>query len=260
MRILDTRIMEWEPSGFPGGFRRVLTRDADGDPMWFISFIAGETAVSPALPRRHGHHRMREFSFGLAGQYPVWEYRDPDDQHGRLAMLRPGYFFCRAPGSIHGREPGPLTPTGWLSLTWRDRKGNWMYEPEWAQESMEYGYDDDWQQDPGYETMRPGPDGTVVESEALTMRDTVAMDWSQGEDGCLRKHLLSIPAVQIVHVPAITGGLPSSLEFAYVLDGSAAVPGGGHVREGAFIEWEGSVPGAARPGPAGLTMLQWDRP
>jgi hypothetical protein len=144
LTALDTRGRCWEPNGFERAFRKVLTVDAAGEPAGFISYLPGHFSSGHELPTRHLHHRIHEFSFALAGDYPIWQYESASMPHGVLTILRPGYFFSRLPGSLHGREPGPTSHVGFMSLTWRDRTGNWMFEPNFAAESAFVGYGDGW--------------------------------------------------------------------------------------------------------------------
>jgi hypothetical protein len=144
LRVLDTRQMPWQ--GFAGlrrGKVKVLTSDEHGNPTAFMVWIPpGEVVEGWALPHRHYHRSIREFSFMISGELPHWEYQNAEQQVGDLVIVRPMYFLDRSPGSIHGLEPGPTSPTGCILLQWRQGVGNWVNEPEFASETIEVPYAD----------------------------------------------------------------------------------------------------------------------
>ena len=51
-----------------------------------------------------------------------------------------GFYMHRRPGSLHGLEPGPESDTGCLILFWRDAIGNWLDDPNAAEESPDVPY------------------------------------------------------------------------------------------------------------------------
>jgi len=257
---LDTRECAWEPNGFERAFRKVLTVDAAGDPAAFISYLPGHFSSGHDLPTRHLHHRVHEFSFALAGEYPIWQYESAAQLHGALTILRTGYFFSRLPGSLHGREPGPISHVGFTSLTWRDRVGNWMFEPSFASESAFVGYGDGWCPPTAGVDRVADADGVVLRWPDLTVLDTRAMGWTAAGDGALRKRLWPEPAVVLLHIGA-DEALPADdgAENAYVVDGALALDGR-PVGQASFLRGQPVASAALRGGPGGATVLAWRDP
>jgi hypothetical protein len=260
LAYLDTRSQSWEPNGFERAFRKVLTIDGDGSPSAFISYLPGDFSSDHDLPSRHLHHRVHEFSFALGGEYPIWQYASAGDQHGVLTVLKPGYFFSRLPGSVHGREPGPITHVGFTSITWRDRAGNWMFEPSFADESAFVGYDEGWHASRGSTDVSAQADGTVLRWPDLTILDTHAMPWRVRGGGVMRKQRWSEPTVELVRVESSTvQQVEDPVENAFVLEGGLEVHGI-VVAQAGFLRREMGAPCALRGGPAGATVLTWRDP
>jgi hypothetical protein len=260
LTALDTRSRRWEPNGFERAFRKVLTVDGSGKPSAFISYLPGQFSSGHALPTRHLHHRIHEFSFALGGEYPIWQYESAGTSRGVLTILKPGYFFSRLPGSVHGREPGPISDVGFTSLTWRDRTGNWMFEPDFATESAFVAYGDDWDSAPDAADRQADGDGTVLRWSDLTVLDTRAMRWAEDGEGALRKRLWAEPIVALVHVGAgVTHTLDDDVDNAFALEGALEVLG--HlVPQASLLKRERGTPCALAAGPAGTTMLTWRDP
>ncbi len=256
---LDTRQRPWEPNGFERAFRKVLTIDALGAPSAFISYLPGQFSSGHELPTRHLHHRLHEFSFSLSGEYPIWQYESPSSSRGVLTILKPGYFFSRGPGSLHGREPGPTSSVGFTSLTWRDRTGNWMFEPNFATESAFVDYGDDWEGAPDAPEREADGDGMVLQWADLTVLDTRAMRWAADDDGAaLRKRLWVEPAVALVHIGAgVTWGL--DVDNAFVLEGALEVLGQS-VQQTSLIKRSRGATCEVAGGAAGATVLAWRDP
>lgn len=260
LMALDTRERPWEPNGFERAFRKVLTVDGSGAPAAFISYLPGHFSSGHDLPTRHLHHRVHEFSFSLGGEYPIWQYRDAAQQHGALTILRPGYFFSRLPGSLHGREPGPISHVGFMSLTWRDGTGNWMFEPDFASESAFVGYADDWRANAAVADLTAAGDGTVLRWPDLTVLDTRAMPWTQGNGGVQRKRLWTEPAAELVHLGAgVEHALGGDVENAFVLDGALEL-GPRQVPAAAHLKLAPEARHTVRGGAAGATLLAWRDP
>jgi len=260
LTALDTRELPWEPNGFERAFRKVLTVDGSGAPAAFISYLPGHFSSGHDLPTRHLHHRVHEFSFSLGGEYPIWQYRDAAQQHGALTILRPGYFFSRLPGSLHGREPGPISHVGFTSLTWRDGTGNWMFEPEFASESAFVDYADGWHANSAAADLAADADGVVLRWPDLTVLDTRAMPWMHASGGVQRRRLWSEPAVELVHVGAgAEHTLDGEVENAFVLEGALEL--GTHpVPSAAHLKLAGDARRTVRGGGAGATLLAWRDP
>lgn len=142
LTLLDTRQMPWESfDGLPNGKVKVLSRSEDGTPIVMMVWLPPGEIEGLELPHRHYHRTIREFSFMLEGELPHWEYRNAEQQEGDLVVVRRGFFMERSPGSIHGLEVGPSSPTGCVLLCWRDKPGNWISEPEFAQETVDVPYE-----------------------------------------------------------------------------------------------------------------------
>jgi hypothetical protein len=260
LTALDTRARPWEPNGFERAFRKVLTVDGADAPSAFISYLPGHFSSGHELPTRHLHHRVHEFSFALGGEYPIWQYESASVRHGVLTILKPGYFFSRLPGSLHGREPGPISHVGFTSLTWRDRTGNWMFEPNFAAESAFVGYGDAWAAAPDVADRPAGGDGTVLRWPDLTVLDTRAMRWDEGGDGVLRKRLWDDPVAALLHLGAgATHNLEDGIDNAFVLEGALEVRGQG-LPQGSLLKRERGAQCRLRGGPAGTTLLGWRDP
>jgi hypothetical protein len=146
LTVLDTRAMQWESvagwgdiPGLQGVKRKVLTRDEQGLPSVFLSYLPAGFSV-PDLPFRHYHSTVHEYAFFLEGELPQWEYENAEQQRGDLVTYKPGYFMHRRPGSIHGFEPGPTTPVGALMLAWRTGHGTELGESGFEVETIEVPY------------------------------------------------------------------------------------------------------------------------
>lgn len=142
LTLLDTREMEWEEfSGLKGCKVKVLSRFPDGHAMIFLVWMPpGSPIPVEHLPHRHVHKTTSEFAFVLSGELPHWEYESAEQKHGELVIFKEGFFMHRKPGSLHGLEPGPESQTGCLILFWRDAVGNWLDDPNAAEESPEVPY------------------------------------------------------------------------------------------------------------------------
>lgn len=179
LRRLDTRGLAWEDfDGLEGGRIKVLSRDAAGNPSVFLVWLPPGELPSVPLPHRHFHRSVREFSYVLGGELPHWEYADASQQRGDLVVFREGFYMDRLPGSLHGLEPGPSSPTGCTILMWRDGVGNWVDEPEFASETVDVPYDRP-EETGATEPSIPHADaaGVVLERDDLRLLDTRAMPW-----------------------------------------------------------------------------------
>jgi hypothetical protein len=131
--------MEWEPfEVVPGMYRKVLERDADGNAVMQLTFLPPGFTL-PELPYRHRHRTLHEYGITLWGELPHWEYESAEQQ-GVNVYRRAGFFMHRLPGSIHGLEEGPLSPTGSVALSWRTGPGSWIGEAEFERETERIPY------------------------------------------------------------------------------------------------------------------------
>jgi hypothetical protein len=92
------------------------------------------------LPHRHYHRTVREYGFTISGELPHWEYENAEQEDGELVVFREGYYMDRAPGSLHGLEPGPTSAVGCVVLMWRTGRGTWVDEPTFDEETVEVPY------------------------------------------------------------------------------------------------------------------------
>jgi hypothetical protein len=104
LTTVETRSLDWEPLGFHRAFRQVLARNAAREPQAFIFYLPGQFSSGYDLIHRHFHRTVHEFGFCLFGEFPHWEHKTPEMQHGALVTRKPGYFMSRTPGSLHGRD------------------------------------------------------------------------------------------------------------------------------------------------------------
>jgi uncharacterized cupin superfamily protein len=175
--LVDSREMPWQDfDGLAGGKVKVLSRDERGNAMVMLVWMPPGELPGVVLPHRHYHRRVNEFTYVLAGDLPHWEYADAAEQHGTMVRFRDGYFMERVPGSIHGLEPGPTSATGCVLLMWRDGVGNWLNEPEAAEETLEVPYEDATPAAVVHERMA-GDDGVVLDGGGVRILDTRAMPW-----------------------------------------------------------------------------------
>jgi hypothetical protein len=146
LKIVDTRRMPWEQRpewagrpGLDGACRKVLVREEQGEPVVSLNYLPPGFTL-PELPYRHYHSTVSEFSFVLCGELPHWEYESADQQKGALVVFKPGYFMHRRPGSIHGLEPGPVSPCGAFTLSWRTGTGTGIGERNFETETVHVPY------------------------------------------------------------------------------------------------------------------------
>ena len=207
LTLLDTREMPWEPfSGLAGGKVKILSRDQEGNATVMLVWLPPGELPGVALPHRHYHRTIREFSYVLSGELPHWEYADAEQQQGDIVVFREGFFMERLPGSIHGLEPGPTSEAGCLLLMWRDGVGNWLDEPQAAEETIDVPYGEGGERRPPA-TPPPSAPGVVLAREDVTILDTRAMPWEPfaGCNGVQVKVLArddaGEPRVTLVYMP-----------------------------------------------------------
>jgi uncharacterized RmlC-like cupin family protein len=127
--ILDTRAMQWEPHfGIAGAFAKVLSRDAEGAPLVFLSFLP-EDFDAAVLPARQQIGTVEERTLVLDGELADVEY-GPD---GPVAILaKAGYWLHHPAGAYFGTPEGWRPPAGALLLTYRSGPGTLPGEPSFA--------------------------------------------------------------------------------------------------------------------------------
>ncbi len=179
--LLDTRELAWEDfDGLAGAKWKALSRDQHGNAMVMMVWLPPGELPGVDLPHRHYHRTIHEFTYVLSGDLPHWEYANAGQIRGEMVRFREGFFMERQPGSLHGLESGTSSATGCVLLMWRDGVGNWLSEPQAAQETVEVPY--------GAAASRPAPadepgdgaddqSGVVLRRADLTLLDTRAMPW-----------------------------------------------------------------------------------
>jgi quercetin dioxygenase-like cupin family protein len=179
--LLDTREMPWEDfEGLAGGKVKVLSRDERGNAMVMLVWMPPGELPGVVLPHRHYHRTITEFTFMLSGELPHWEYASAQEP-GEMVLFRRGFFMERHPGSIHGLEPGTTSASGCVLLMWRDGIGNWLSEPQAAEETVDVPY--------APSSGAPAPaasdgvgagdePGIVLRRPDVTILDSRAMPWT----------------------------------------------------------------------------------
>lgn len=205
LSYLDTRALAWEPlPGVAGAHRKVLTRNEQGEPLAFLFHLRPGFAPD-GLPRRHRHRSVTEVILALAGELPVWEYGADEEQHGTLVRLRPGAAVQRLPGSLHGLEPGPVTPVGFTGLLIRSGAGTLPGEPGFAGETVEVPYAAGWQPVADHAEALPEPgSGVLVDRRSVRSVDSEAMEWTllgqYGRGKVLARDAAARPLLMLQHV------------------------------------------------------------
>ncbi len=195
LAYLDTRALAWEPlPGLPDAQRKVLTRNGQGEPLVFLFHLPPGFAPD-GLPRRHTDRSVTEVTLALAGELPMWEYSDADQQHGTFVRQRPGYAAHRLPGSLHGLEPGRVTPVGFTGLMIRTGPGN----------RVEVPYAAGWRAADDQVEARPEPgSGVVVDRPGVRIVDSEAMEWTPlgqyGRGKVLARDASGSPLLMLQHV------------------------------------------------------------
>jgi hypothetical protein len=123
--ICDSRELAWEPSDYlPRALRKVLSRDADGDPIVLLRWV---TRDLPELDRpAGGYHLGHEFYYCIAGECPHWEFESGElevirPERATLVTLREGYWLEHLPRTPHGGGTPvaavDLSLLGWMTAS-----------------------------------------------------------------------------------------------------------------------------------------------
>jgi hypothetical protein len=269
----DTRAMDWGVfPGLGGGNVKVLHVDDDGVPVVMIVHLPpGDLGVT--IPHRHHHVTVYEQAFHLAGDFPHAEWATAESDH-EVVTFRDGYFLDRKPGSLHGLDH-MFGDTGAVVLSWRSGPGNWIDEPNAAEETIDVDFDQPFI-GKGLDDVIRGRagDGIVLDRAGARIIDTREMAWQPVDDSAVRVRILSrdaageptvrmvfLPPGQVAAPPMATG--EGEHEFALILEGQLVVAGADGpavVKQDGFMNRapgapEGLVPVA--PSPTGAMLLQW---
>lgn len=137
--ILDSREMGWaEHPTMSGVLTKVLSRDAEGDPVVSLLWYPPGSPRGDPPSQRRLHRTVREQIYVLAGEFPTWEY-DGATAPGELFQLKQDYFVDRSPGAVHGFEPGPVSPIGCVLLVIQDGPGLHPGERRYEDETRTLG-------------------------------------------------------------------------------------------------------------------------
>jgi hypothetical protein len=218
------------------------------------------------------HVNVYENAFTLAGDLPHAEFESRDSDEHEVVLFREGYFMDRRPGSIHGND-FIFSDTGTTILMWRSGSGNWLHEPNAAEETIEVPFGDGFAPK-SWNDMLPSRlgDGVVIDREGAYIVNTRDMAWAPLGDveGAKVRELVRDDSgratVRMVFVPpgeAAVEPLPldeGDWEFAYLVEGELPVAGGEVARQGWFMRRapgspDGLVPAA--PSITGAVLLQW---
>jgi len=237
-RHIDTRRMPREQIATnPGAERQWLRQDASGGGIFMSYGPAGFTPTILKLlngvPHRHFHKTVTESHYILAGDYPIWHWRE-QNKPGELTWLRRHSYLENRPNTIHGVVPEVQPTTPHQMLIWLDGGGTSIDEPESKTETFEVPMDsgsaDHWpgrppiflQADEGSWTDHPG----IAGAKLLAL----SANGKPGADCWLVK--LTPEAKTKPHM----GGN----HWLYVVDGAVTFAVNGmavDVGEGGFLEW-----------------------
>ena len=200
----DMRTMDW--GSFPGlGSCLVKMIHVDDDVPWVMAVWLPPGELPVEIPHRHFHATVHEQAFHLTGDLPHGEWPSGEEDHD-LVVFRAGYFLDRRPGSIHGLDH-MCSDSGAIVLSWRSGVGNWVAEPNAAEETIHIPIGDDFRSKSPDEVTRATPrDGIVLDRSGCKVIDTREMDWSPLGDGQARVRVLvrdaaGEPTVRIVFLP-----------------------------------------------------------
>jgi hypothetical protein len=276
--ILDTRQMAWQPHfGIPGAFAKVLSADAAGAPLVFLSFLP-EDFDAAALPARQTARSADQRTLVLDGELASIEY-GPDGPVAITATA--GYWLDHPAGAESGTPTAWQPPAGALLLTYRSAPGTLPAEDGFAAEVSTA--------DPGSpaSSAAPGADGVVFDHPATGARvvDSRTMPWrahfgmhlgktktlSAAADGAPLAYLTKTPGFAPGQVPPkgsaerhfhrvlveqifVTGGELTMREYAALDDrtGELVV-----LRPGFFLDRApGSIHQLERRSPTGFASLE----
>jgi quercetin dioxygenase-like cupin family protein len=270
----DTRAMDWGTfPGLGGGNVKVLHVDGEGVPVIMLVHLPpGDLGVK--IPHRHHHVTVYEQAYHLAGDFPHAEWASAESDDHEVVIFREGWFLDRKPGSLHGLDH-MFGDSGAVVLSWRSGPGNWIDEPNAAEETIDVDFHGGFVSK-GVEDLRYAQPGTgiVLDAGGARIIDTREMDWAPVDDTATRVRVLSVdanreptvrqvflPPGQIAPPPLATAA--DEHEFALVLEGELTVQGADGpqvVKQDAFMIREPGAPEALvpiAPSPTGAMLLQW---
>lgn len=269
----DTRDMPWGSfSGLEVGRVKQLHVDPEGHPIVMVVWLPpGDLGVP--IPHRHYHATVYEHAFHLGGDLPHAEWAGKNADH-EVVVFRQGYFLDRKPGSIHGLD-ALYSDTGCSILVWRNGLGNWLDEPNAAEETLEVPFERPFRSLTYEQRTVNDRDGIVIDRPDARILDTRELPWAPlGDDPAARVRELAhdaagVATVRMVYFPPGEAPLPplataeGEHECAMVLEGELPVADGDDV-VAARAGWYMNRPAGAPPGlvPAGPTevgavVLQW---
>jgi hypothetical protein len=269
----DTREMPWGAfSGLEVGRVKKLYNDPDGNPIVMMVWLPpGDLGVP--IPHRHYHATVYEHAFHLGGDLPHAEWAEKNADH-EVVVFREGYFLDRKPGSIHGLD-ALYSDAGCTIILWRNGLGNWLDEPNAAEETLEVPFEREFHGLTYDQRTINDRDGIVIDRPDARILDTRELPWRPlGDVPGARVRELAFDGAgnataRMVYFPPGDAALPGLAtraeehESALVLDGELAVKEGDRTflaKRGWYMDRpagapEGLVP--AGPSEVGATVLQW---
>lgn len=238
-RHIDTRRMPREQIATnPGAARQWLRQDSGGGGVFMSYGPAGFTPTIMKLlggqPHRHLHKTVTESHYILAGDYPIWHWRERA-QPGDLTWLRRHSYLENRPGTIHGVVPDVQPTTPHQMLIWLDGGGTSIDEPEAETETFEVSMtdasEDHWPGRPPIFLQADEARWSAHPEIAGAQLLALSTDGKPGAD-CWLVKLMPQSKSQ-----AIAGGG----RWLYVVDGSATFALDGDdvpLGEGGFLEWD----------------------
>lgn len=138
-RVVATSQVPWREEPNIAGFRsKTLFVNSPSGASANLYWVPPDHGVQVMFrrPTRHFHRTVVERSFALGGDYPHWEFRNPDDTTGELIVFRRGTFMDRPPLSLHGLQPEPRSQVGATVLNWDTGGGVGLDDPRAKDETV----------------------------------------------------------------------------------------------------------------------------
>ncbi len=251
--FVQTADMDWTPHVMGSSIRKVLDLDASNDSYVHLRYVPPE----PAPLGRRLHLSINETFYFVSGEFPSWEYENPDDVDGQLVMFRGGTFMDRVPYSIHGTRPEPVSQTGCTLLIWTSGGAEFEADPK---ESIQIPFDGT---APKFDAPFTMP--KVIDSPSLLWQPhPVHKGWRQRPLSQLPNMAGLTPRpVSLVYVPPNWKGPiePAPVDhraWVFGLSGSMTIAGDDahELAENDYFRWApGAQPRLSEASPVGCTFL-----
>jgi hypothetical protein len=228
--------IDYGPPGFPDNVRALLEHGV----------------------HRHYHRSVTERHYILAGDYPIWHWRDLATE-GALTRLRRHHYLENPPYTVHGIVPGSVPQTGYAILQWTDGYGTDLFEPGAKTETITVSPD-----------AAAHPDDLSAPicfhaDERPWLPHASVAGWQIRElgvemPGCPAARLVNI-AAGAARPPARTGLRTAGWKWLLVISGDLRLAAGSETRElheGTFLAWRADTTvelDRDRPSRAGAVVL-----